>query len=290
MSVRTVFHTSSRTAIDIQVLINTINEEEKMRKTISWFFIAALVTIGCGTESDDSTSLDYELEITETRTWPAGNITQVNARTENGGITVSATQDTLITAEITRKCMGEDSAEAAEYIDNIEITEDVSGGQVTLEADMPDDDDDRNYTADFDINAPESIYVTLETVNGTILVSNMAVGADVRVTNGSITTENLRRRIAALTVNGEIDCDMASLPAGETAGLATTNGEVTLSLPVDVSATFVAQTANGTVTITGFPSVTYTVNEANHKAGTIGTGDAEIAIAVVNGDITIRAR
>jgi len=36
--------------------------------------------------------------------------------------------------------------------------------------------------------------------------------------------------------------------------------------------------------------VNYTTNESNHKAGTIGAGDATINISVVNGNITIRAR
>ena len=52
-----------------------------MKNIISWFFIAALVVVGCAAESEDSDSLDYELEITETLTWSAQGITQINAAT-----------------------------------------------------------------------------------------------------------------------------------------------------------------------------------------------------------------
>lgn len=248
-------------------------------------FFTALLVIGGGCKS-----MDYELKEPETRTWPANGITQINALTENGDITLSAIQDTMITAEITKRCMGEDSTDAAAHIDNIEISDSTSGGQLTLEADMPDDDDERNYRADFDMSAPQSIHINLATVNGTILIEDMIAGANIAVTNGSITTNNLQGGINGAIVDGAIDCDMALLAANESALLAATNGDITLFLPSDVSAEFDAETVNGTVTVEGFPSVNYTIDESNHRAGTIGAGDAKIYISVVNGDITIRAR
>jgi len=219
-------------------------------KRMSWLLLLAIIAVGCA-----SKSLDYELEITETRTWSAQGIIQISAATENGDITMSATQDTIITTDITRSCLGDDSTDAAEHIENIEITENISGGELTLEADMPEDDDERDYRADFDMSAPQSIHVNLATVNGTILVEDMIAGANIGVTNGSITTDNLRGGMNGAIVNGEIDCDMALLAATESALLGATNGEVTLSLPSDVSAQFNAATVNGTVTVSGFPSV-----------------------------------
>ena len=256
-----------------------------MIRKISWLLLVVIVVIGCA-----SKSLDYELEITETRIWSAQGITQINAATENGDITMSATQDTLISADITRSCLGDDSTDAAEHIENIEIIDSISGAVLTLEADMPEDDDERDYRADFDMSARQSIHINLVTVNGTILVEDMIAGANIAATNGSITTNNLRGSINGAIVNGEIDCDMALLAATESALLAATNGNITLSLPSDVSAKFDATTVNGTVTVLGFLSVHYTINESNHKAGTIGAGDATINISNVNGDITIHAR
>ena len=85
---------------------------------------------------------------------------------------------------------------------------------------------------------------------------------------------------------------MEELAANQSALLATTNGDVVLLLPSNVIADFDAITTNGEVTITGFGLVTYTVNEENPKAGSIGgiSGGATIDIPVVNGDITIQAR
>ena len=85
---------------------------------------------------------------------------------------------------------------------------------------------------------------------------------------------------------------MEDLGANESVLLVATNGDVTLTLPSDVSADFDASTTNGVVTVSGFSSVVYTIDQANHKAGTIGSGagNAAIDIGVVNGDITIQAR
>ena len=248
--------------------------------------IVLFCMIGC-----DSVNLDFIQEATETRTWAATGINQIDARTINGEISIEITQDTIITAEITRSVAGEDSAEAAPFLDSIVITEDVSGGVLTLEADVPDvDEEGRNYRADFDFTTPESIFVDLAIVNGAGQVRNMKNGAEIGVVNGSITTENLEGGVLAFLINGSIDCDLTLLAAADSAVLSITNGDAVLSLPSDVSATFDARTQNGTVTITGFASVSYDTSESNYKAGTLGAGDAYIDINVGNGDITLEAR
>jgi len=255
-------------------------------KRIFPFLIMIIMLLSCG---DSTTSFDYELELTENRSWSATSLTQLDALTINGGINVLGTQDTLITVVITKKCMGEDSADAASYINNIVITENISGSMLSLDADMP-ADTARNYVCDFDFTAPPGIYLDLVTLNGGVSVIDMVGGLDVQITNGAITTTNLEGSIDGTTTNGAINCDMALLGTSDSAVLRTTNGAVTLSLPSNVSASFDAETTNGNVAVTGFSAVNYTINETNHKAGTIGTGDATITIDVTNGDITIEAR
>lgn len=246
-----------------------------------------VVGSGCPGVNDD---YDYKLEVTETRTWPVSNITQIAASTENGNIEVSASQDTMITAVITMRCYGENKADAENYIDNVVVEDSIAGSVLTITAEMP--DNGRNYGADFEIFAPESTYLNLATVNGNLSLTNIIAGANLLVTNGNISTENFRGSINGLITNGNTNCDYALLAAGESAVLATTNGNLQLSLPSDVSANFEAQTTNGTVAVTGFPSVSYTINETNHKAGTIGTGPggATISMIAVNGNLTISAR
>ncbi|KPK62779.1 hypothetical protein AMJ83_09865 [candidate division WOR_3 bacterium SM23_42] len=258
-----------------------------MGKYLIMFFCVAMIATVCTQENGGA--FDYNMVRTETRTWHTSEVTQIHATTVNGDMAVAALQDTLVTAEITRSCTGADSADAEAHIANIAISESINEGQLNLEADMP-DDAARDYQADFDITSPQSKYVNLTTVNGDVTVNDMIDGARVVITNGGIATANLRGGFDGVIVNGTINCDMEALELGESALLVTTNGAVNLKLPADVSANFNAATTNGEVVVTGFASVTYTIDEENHKAGTIGGGGAVIDIGVVNGDITIMAR
>lgn len=255
------------------------------RKFILFLFPVILI-LGC---TSKSLEYEYELERTEVREWAVDNITRIIVLTENGSINISHAQDTLIKAEITKRCFGEDSIDTEEHIDSILINENVTNLQLTLEAEMP-DNGEHNYQADFDITTPESIYIDLSSVNGTIMVTDMVMGAKIRIVNGEMTTQNLKGGIESEIVNGTIDCDLALLDVGESAILSVINGEVILSLPSNVSATFDALVGNGQITIDGFSSVTYTINKTKHKAGTFGSGDATITIAVLNGNITIQNR
>lgn len=273
------------TCVDIATLMDImIHKGGIMIRKLGLFFFLVILIVACTTTTEE-----YELERTETRTWPAQGITQITALTENGNISMAPTTENTITAEITRSCTGEDSLDAEEHIDSIVVSDTIEAGELILQAEMP-DDGDYNYQAHFDMTAPQSIYLDLSIVNGNISVEDMIAGARLRIVNGTITTQNLQGGIDGAIVNGTIDCDMAALAATESALLALTNGNVTLSLPSDVSASFDAATVEGAVTVTGFGSVTYTINEPGHKAGIIGTGEATIVIAVVNGDITIQAR
>ena len=258
-----------------------------MRKHLIVFCCLAIIAAVC--TQVNGGAFDYNMVRTETRTWHTSEVTQIHATTVNGDIAVSALQDTLITAEITRSCSGTDSTDAEVHIANITISESINEGQLTLEADMP-DDAARNYQADFEITSPQSKYVNLTTVNGDVTIQDMIDGARAVVTNGGIATANLRGGFNGETTNGAINCDMETLELGESVLLVTTNGAVNLMLPADVSANFNAATTNGEVVVTGFASVTYTIDEENHKAGAIGMGGAVINIAVANGDITIMAR
>jgi DUF4097 and DUF4098 domain-containing protein YvlB len=258
-----------------------------MSKKISLIVIAAVLIVTCG----DETTEDYRLEDTETYTWSAGGINQINGITLNGDITVTAVQETTITAIVTRICIAEDSSVAAEHIDDIVITDDVSNNILTLQAEFPDTTpEDIDLTANFDFSCPEQLYLDLSTVNGSVSVTDMIAGADIGLVNGDITTDNFQGSIVGTLVNGTIDCDLSVLAAADSAILTLTNGDITLSLPSDVSAAFDAFTGNGTVTVTGFASVNYTTDESNHKAGTIGGGGAVIALQATNGDIILRAR
>jgi hypothetical protein len=247
------------------------------------------VALAAGCADDDKN--DYRLEEIETRTWPAAGINEIVGITVNGNVGVEASQDTVITCVITRRCYGKDRADAENYIGNVVVEDSLAGGILTITADMP-ESSDRNYGADLEIFATEAVHLDLTTVNGNAQAVNTVGGAELTTTNGNTTSENLEGGLSSLIVNGDATCDLALLATGESAVLVTTNGNVVLSVPSDVSASFNAQTTNGSVRVSGFASVSYSVDEPNHKSGTIGSlpSLATITITIVNGDATIEAR
>jgi DUF4097 and DUF4098 domain-containing protein YvlB len=260
-------------------------EEEVMKRTGFFLFAAALgvVVTGC--------LFLYVLEETETRTWlDAEGITEIAVTTENGSISVTSTADTTTTALITKSCSGVDKSDAKHYIDNVKITEDITGGKLSLAARIP-SFNLRNYSADFEITTPESNYIDLDTTNGSVTITGMTGGAKIHSTNGRLTANDHTGSINALTVNGKVRCDISLLTDSDIVELETENGDMTLSLPAGVSASFNASTVNGTVTVTGF-SPAYSTDLSSHKVGTIGPGPsfADITISSANGDVTIKKR
>lgn len=263
-------------------------------------------------------------EQTETREWPSSGITRIDAGTENGAITVRARADTGIKALITRSCRGADRADAEKHLADILVTDSTHGGTLFLRADLP-NVSARSYGAEFDIVAPAATALDLETSNGAVRIVGMnadvtartsngamevansvgainlntsngavtltsTVGAAVVVTtNGRVTAAPHEGSIDARTTNGAVDCDLARFDTTDAATLRSDNGRVTVSLPAGVSVSFDAATSNGSVRVEGF-SVNYTLDDAAHKRGTIGTGRATLTIDTSNGDVTIRPR
>jgi hypothetical protein len=241
-----------------------------MSRIIEPSLVALVLAAGCS-GGGLNTDYPYEHDEPETRTWPAAGITHLEVDTPNGSITVAVDGSDPISADITRSCRGEDLADAQAHIDDITITETVTGDTLRLEAAMP-SSNDRSYNTEFDVSTP--------------VLEHM----DLSVANGSITVADHEGSIDATVSNGDVDVDLAALGAAGWATLTVTNGEIVLSLPADVSATFDASITNGSVTVTGFDSASYTTDENSHKAGALGAGEAAIDLDVTNGGITIQAR
>jgi len=247
----------------------------------------------------------YRLEQTEFRSHDAAGISRMSASTGNGSIAVSAGPDSVITAAITKRAFGRDSADAAQAIANVTVTDEAQAGQYSLRARMP--GGNRNYGASFQVAAPESVALTLTTTNGNVTVSAMLAGITVSTTNGNLSltgtagtaglsTTNGNVTVAVhqggvnvQTTNGNVECDVAGLGATETVTIATTNGNVVLLLPADVSATVDLKTTDGTITIHGYDPV-FEKQTKDHIRAKLGSGASAVTVSTSNGDIRVASR
>ena len=238
----------------------------------------------------------YRLELPETYTYATAGITTLSAETQSGAISVTASTDTAITVGVVKYAYGRDTADARKAIANVVYSGTIVGDELSVKAEMP--SGSRPYGASFTITIPESTSLSLSTTNGDINasttngnveLSGTTGAADISTTNGKLNVQVHSGAVEGTTTNGTVDCDLAALGPTETVGLATTNGDVTLLLPADVSATIDATNTNGVITFNDF-TVIYEVQTATHVRGRIGSGASTITITTTNGDITVRRR
>ncbi len=247
----------------------------------------------------------YRLEQTAFFSQDAAGISQVSVSTRNGSISVSADSDSVISAAVTKRAYGRDSADAAQAIANVTVTDEVQAGRYALRAQMP--GGNRAYGASFQVTAPESVGLELTTTNGSVTVRAMLAGVMVSTTNGtisltgtagaaSLSTTNSSVTVAVHqgeanieTTNGSVDCDIAGLAPTEKVTISTTNGTVVLLLPADVSALVDLKTTNGTITIHGYDPV-FEKQTKDHIRARLGSGASAITVSTSNGDVRVANR
>ena len=83
---------------------------------------------------------------------------------------------------------------------------------------------------------------------------------------------------------------MAALDTAEAAALHSSNGRVTIYLPVAASFAFDVTTSNGNANVTDFAGVSYSTNETKHKVGSVGNGAAAVTLRSENGNVDIQAK
>jgi len=130
----------------------------------------------------------------------------------------------------------------------------------------------------------------IETVNGTVEVSNFTNLIKVSAVNGTVIANNLRGTIKLSTVNGEVKTNFERLERGTSVSLDTVNGRVNLELPSDVNATVKADSLNGGIT----NDLGLTVRKGKYVGrdlhGRLGTGEVQVKLSSINGGLSISRR
>lgn len=127
----------------------------------------------------------------------------------------------------------------------------------------------------------------VETVNGSVTVSNFTNMTRVSAVNGMVKATNLRGTASLSTVNGEVAADFDQLDKGSKISLETVNGRVNLSIPSDSSATIRAESLNGNITNDFSLPVRKGKYVGRDLYGRLGSGDTPIKLESVNGALTI---
>jgi hypothetical protein len=240
----------------------------------------------------DIAMADYKQK--ETAEWrktydlqPGGRVAISNV---NGKIAVELSTGNAVEviAEKTARAGTSEAAKAA--LDRIEITENVSPGEVRIETKTQRASEGlisrANQQVNYIVKVPAGAEVSFRTVNGGIELSGLKGRINAETTNGEIKARDVSGSIDASTTNGGVDVDLAQLTEGGVK-LGCTNGGIELRLPSSSKATISARITNGGIDTDGLQIQTSGETSRRRLNGTLNGGGARVDLEGTNGGIRI---
>lgn len=227
------------------------------------------------------------------QTYPFSASGRVNVSNVNGPVTVEAWDKKEIKLEAVK------IGDSRESLAEVEIKIDAQPDSFSVEADYGDWKrggnqewkNHRKLEVQFRLSVPRTAVLDeIETVNGSVTVSNFVNYTKVSAVNGQVKATNLRGTASLSTVNGEVAADFDRLEAGSKISLEAVNGRVNLLIPSDSNATIKADTLNGNINNDFGLPVRKGEYVGKDLYGRIGKGDVQIKMNSVNGGLSINRK
>lgn len=248
--------------------------------------LAAALTTGCFADifgSEDGPAIAGETFEYNTE---RAAVVRVLVFGKSGHVTVTGVAGSdSIRVRAALQVSAENADEAAAGLTEFWVDVDQATRELVVQTAQPSVTEGRDYVADYEIEVPPFMLVSVRNVIGDITVNG--VGGDLYIQNasGNITLNNTFGAASVQTANGAIDARMY-LPLFATLDLNTGNGDIDLAIPEDTSAELLATAGNGTVSVVNLV-VTETFRTNNAIAGQLGEGLGYIRVASGNGSVTL---
>lgn len=223
------------------------------------------------------------------QSYPLSKNGNVSVSNVNGSITIEAWDKDEVLLEATK------IADSKETLADVDIKINSSGNSFSVEADYKswkwndkNDYKNRKLEVEFRLSVPRGASLNeIETVNGSVKVSNFTNVTKVSAVNGNVTATNLRGAANLSTVNGIVSVDFDRVESSSRIDLSTVNGQVHLILPSDVSATIKADSLNGNITNDFGLPVRKGQYVGRDLYGRVGGGESQIKLSSVNGGLSV---
>ncbi|MDQ2746330.1 MAG: DUF4097 family beta strand repeat-containing protein [Acidobacteriota bacterium] len=226
------------------------------------------------------------------QTYPLNADGKVSVSNVNGSITIETWDQPEVKFEYVK------SGKTKESLAEVEVVIDARQDAFSVESDYG-DRQKRNsggkssYGNDLEIEyrltvPRRAVLDEIETVNGSVSVSNAENTTKASAVNGEIRANNLRGAANLSTVNGTVTANFDWLATGSRINLETVNGSVNLTIPSDANATLKAETVNGKITNDFNLPVRKGQYVGRDMYGKIGTGDVPIKLESVNGELSVK--
>ena len=218
---------------------------------------------------------------------------RVSVSNVNGSIVVEAWDRSEVKLEAIK------IADSKETLADVDIKVDARPDYLSVEADYGswkrDRDgawkNNRRIEVQFHLMVPRNAILNeVQTVNGSVTVSNFTNYTKISAVNGDVSATNLSGAAELSTVNGKVLADFDRLDNAGRIGLSTVNGSVSLAIPSDANATIKADSLNGNIA-NGFG---LPVRKGKYIGrdlhGRLGDGRVQIKLNSVNGPLEINRR
>lgn len=224
------------------------------------------------------------------QSYPISAKGRVSVANVNGSIVVEAWDRNEVRLEATK------IADSKESLADVEIKVESTADSFSVEADYKewkwndksDKHRNRKIEVEFKLSVPRTAMLNeVETVNGSVTVSNFVNYTKISAVNGDVNAGNLRGTASLSTVNGEVRADFDQLETGSKINLSTVNGRVNLTIPSDANATIKADSLNGNITNDFGLPVRKGEYVGRDLYGKVGNGDVQIKLNSVNGPLAI---
>lgn len=228
---------------------------------------------------------------TETFEYSLDFTTQTELRLAGVNGTISITADpsaTTVSVTGERRVGSSSTADAQEHLPLLLVIVEATSSAMIVRTEQPDETRGRAYIVDYTVTVPPSLRVLVGSVNGNITVTGAEAEVNVGNVNGNIDLVRVTGAVSVGLVNGNVIADVI-LPRGEDVALATVNGNLTLALNSDASASLEASWVNGGFSSSGIDLQLDQITQSTAR-GTLGDGAGDISMGTTNGQILVRGR
>lgn len=243
-------------------------------KTLTLLTLTAVV-LGCGSYEKTTQTIN--------RRWDSAGVQRLALKTVNGEVTISAGDSRVITMEAEAHVRGSRRDLKPEDL----IRTEISNGTLTI-ADQSRGGSFRvpffnfgrsEQEIDYRIEIPSTMELTVNNVNGEIIVEGIEAASVIHSVNGAIEFATNAAPLEAKTVNGSIDAAFRKSFPG--AKIRTVNGPVVVTVPAGTKVSCSISQVNG-----GFESNIPV--EVNSGGSSNGATFGRLQVSTVNGDIRVR--
>jgi hypothetical protein len=168
-------------------------------------------------------------------------------------------------------------------LDRVQIDVESVPGQVAVHTLYP--DSGSAVVVEYHVHVPYRVLAAVKTVNGSVSVSGVQGGGDLRSVNGDVKVTDSAGRFNAKTTNGNLTLQLRDISNGAPMDIETVNGSVVLGLPSNAVANLKVQNMNGDFSSELPMNAATAPTNVGAFHAKLGAGGGEISVRTVNGTI-----